>query len=42
MEPGYSPRFVEEEGLYVGTKINIPKKLKNKMEQRILMTPEGR
>ncbi|KAK6617101.1 hypothetical protein RUM43_014703 [Polyplax serrata] len=42
LEPGLSPRFPEKEGLYVGNKMNVRKSLKNKLEQRILMTPEGR
>uniref|UniRef100_A0A146LPJ8 Coiled-coil and C2 domain-containing protein 2A n=3 Tax=Lygus hesperus TaxID=30085 RepID=A0A146LPJ8_LYGHE len=36
LEPDTAPRFIEEEGLYVGKKANIPSKRRNKLEQRIM------
>ncbi|BES93155.1 coiled-coil and Hypothetical protein containing [Nesidiocoris tenuis] len=36
LEPDTAPRFIEQEGLYVGKKTKIPSKRRNKLEQRIM------
>ena len=36
------PRFLEEEGFYVGVRPKIPARNQNKMEQRLIRQPDNK